>query len=106
MKQNIEIDTKITKTIFICDKCGKETKTCNCTMCNLDVCSKCGTYDIEFDCSMNSDFPSFTSDYPDVICKSCWEKGKEIRKAIQKSREEQEIIEGNLFKEWKQIVED
>lgn len=91
------------KTTYICDVCKNEGEWSlpKCIICEKDLCGLCR---IDVDLYDNLDTPSFSDDYSDVICRSCWEKGKDIRKIIMDSRDEQEKEEERLISYWKEIV--
>jgi len=102
------VESKIETTsiaIVTCDFCGKEdqwrcTGIKQCKICKEDVCWECSEH-VDIECNLLE--PYFHSDYPEYICKPCWEKGKEIRKRIMKIRDEAEEKECELWEQWKKI---
>ena len=102
-------ETKIEKvpvTIITCDLCDKEQRgqqyggIKQCTICKRDACRNCSEQ-VDTECGLLE--PYFYSDYPEYICKPCWEKGKEIRKKIMVVRDKAEEEECELWEQWKKI---
>lgn len=88
-----------------CCRCGKSRTKDNyasirrCLICDKDVC---------FDCaepidglSGNLRNPGFNSDYPDYVCKICWEKGRPFREEIEDMRDGLYTVEEGLIDIWK-----
>lgn len=93
-------------TIITCDLCHKESKyrysgIKECKVCKKDVCFDCSVH-IDIECSLLE--PYFDSDYPEYICKHCWEKGKEIRKKIMIVRDKAGDKECELWEQWGKII--
>lgn len=84
MKKTEEVEVPAKTQTFVtygCDVCGTDmAKRYVCCMCEKDLCRKCMIYN-----------PEDTGDYPDVLCKECWDLGDEFRK--ERDRLEQKIDE-------------
>lgn len=92
-------------TIITCNFCGKESQwrysgIKQCKICKEDVCFECSVH-IDIECGLLE--PYFSSDYPEYICKACWEKGKGIREQIMNVRNRAEDKECELWEQWKKI---
>ncbi len=93
----------IEESIFICDLCGEEIQSryCSkvCYICARNVCTNCGHL---FDYSYNLLDPSYDCDHPDIVCKECWEAGKDIRERIQSYRDIAKEREEELWGMWRE----
>jgi hypothetical protein len=89
-----------------CDICGAETRCDGCIICERDVCWKCG-YKLDLSCSVET--PSFSGDYPDMMCYHCWEFGEPYRKVIADIREDayerEEVLLGKWIADAKEDIE-
>lgn len=105
---NMIKEEKITRTItvtektYICDKCGKSTKSQvnsyrKCSMCEKLFCRAC-IIAYDWDILLPGEF---YGDYPDYMCQSCWDKGVNYIPKIKKVREEFDKKEEVLINLWK-----
>lgn len=86
MRKREEVtETKVTtRTRTFCDRCGAEKRVYRCQICGKDVCRKCGDdYDPDYLTP-----GSYDGDYPDLVCKRCWEIGKSFIEEIKRIEEE------------------
>lgn len=94
----------VTVTTYVCDSCGKKTKVegkfKKCPMCGKLFCPDCL---VLFDWDILKE-NSWYTDYPDYMCRDCWNKGKKYREKIIDLRKECEEKEDQLLKEWKGAV--
>ena len=93
----------VPSTDYVCDRCGKKpmyNMIHICKMCGNDVCSNC---DVLTDFSNLLEKNNYNGDYPDHICKVCWEVGEGIRKDIEQVRFEAENNENTLVANWKKL---
>lgn len=103
MRETIKKEGEISK--ITCDFCGKVQIGATyggikqCKLCKKDVCSACAILvdDIARE--------GFWSDYPDYVCKECWEIGKDVRERIKIVRDEADEKESELLVEWYRLVE-
>lgn len=100
-------EKKITKTVtviektYTCDDCGVSTKSDpnyyrKCEICKGLFCRKCLIM-FNWDILVRNDYDG---DYPDHMCKSCWDIGEPYRKEILESREESDSKQEKMIKEW------
>lgn len=98
MRSQKEVTT--VEAVLICDVCKRESfRIYYCQICNKDVCRRCS---IQTDSESLED-GSYSGDFPDHYCPTCWESGHEIRNQIHKLRSESELAEQKLVEEWKRL---
>jgi len=105
MRKLETINDTISFTKFTCDFCGKTSplvyaRIKECKICKKDVCPECAMR-IDFDLDLHQ--PHSLSDYPEHICKSCWDKGEDIRHNIMEVRNSAEELECDLMVEWEKL---
>ena len=92
----------VTTDIIKCDDCGaRNTRTKQCHFCGKDVCYLCA-YLTDFICDLRCN-GAYDCDRPHHVCKSCWNKGEEIRNKIMDIREKAEKDEEQLMSDWHNI---
>jgi len=104
-KKNI-IETKIID-VITCDICGKNSHYIynnikKCEICQKDVCYDCA---IKIDSLYDSNLlkPNCFSDYPEFICKKCWDKGKDVKEQIEILKENFDKKLNDFIENWKKI---
>ena len=87
-----------------CDRCEgtgnfpRYVRKTECVICGRDVCRNCSyLFEEEY---LNT--PDAMTDYPSVICKVCWDDGKEFREKIMILKNEAEKQTEALWAEWKE----
>jgi hypothetical protein len=71
-------------------------------ICHSDVCFDCAVA-LDFDCCLTASPPFYHSDYPEFVCKECWNLGDDIRQRIMEVRDAAEDAEYNLLEEWRSL---
>lgn len=103
MRTEKVIKKEETITVITCDFCHLvRGKTKRCVMCGHDICWECALL-VNLCCDLLK--PSFDGDYPDYMCKFCWEIGEEMRQKIMGIRQKAEEEEEALIALWKNTVQ-
>lgn len=104
IKTNKVVKTVI-ENIYICDNCGATSKSGGsyhkCSMCGKLFCRNCM---VVFDWAILKE-GEFSGDYPDYMCKNCWENGKNYREKIIDIRAEADAKEEALIESWRSSSE-
>jgi hypothetical protein len=98
------IQAHIQKTeVIICDRCQKIMRVKTCPICGKDVCWKCA---VQIESIYDSDLrtPNFHSDYPDYVCKKCWDMGIIFRERITSLHDAKEKEVECLIEQWSEYV--
>lgn len=91
----------VPKMIVTCDYCGKEPgRIRKCYLCEKDVCQSCAVL-TDLSDLVNG---GFDCDYPEYICRPCWDKGATIRALIMASRNVRQKEEDELMAKWKSLI--
>jgi hypothetical protein len=90
------------KEVVSCDFCKRDIPCYTCDFCGRDFCWQCGAL---FDSDTDLSVPDFWGDRPsDHLCKSCWEKGAQVRTEIMAARKQAEDTEDALWKKWREVA--
>jgi hypothetical protein len=110
MRKTIETKSVFKKEILICDTCGKTTdrpdflRLRKCPICGKHVCTNCAVlHDLW---TRDWLIPTFSSDYPDYICKICWETGKDLRQQMHDLEKETDDKLEKLYLDWKKLIKE